>query len=92
MKIGIDTLTPVVCSNRSSLPEIAGGAAFEANPELSEEIAAAIWRVLTEEDLRKSLVKKGFARASDFSWEKTAANSLSVLQRAGGTREKGAMC
>jgi glycosyltransferase involved in cell wall biosynthesis len=82
--------TPVVCSNRSSLPEIAGGAAFDVNPELSEEIAAAIWRVLTEEDLRKSLVQKGLARASDFSWEKTAANTLSVFLRAGTMRGNGA--
>lgn len=78
---------PVVCSNRSSLPEIAGGAALEVNPDISEEIAAAIWRVLTEENLRNTLVQKGLARASDFSWEKTAANTLDVLLRAGACAE-----
>jgi glycosyltransferase involved in cell wall biosynthesis len=81
---------PVVCSNRGSLPEIAGGAALEVNPELTEEIAQSIWRVLSDENLRKSLVYKGLARANDFSWEKTAANTLGVFLRAGMARKNGA--
>jgi len=75
---------PVVCSNRGSLPEIAGGAALEINPDQTEDIAQAIWSVLTDENLRKTLVQKGLARARDFSWERTAAETLKVFQRARG--------
>jgi glycosyltransferase involved in cell wall biosynthesis len=61
--------TPVVTSNVSSLPEVAGDAAVLVDPYDPDAIAAGIARVLTEETLRRELRLKGLARARQFSWE-----------------------
>lgn len=75
---------PVICSDSSSLPEIAGGAALLVNPERAEDIAAAIWEIVSNQSLRYALVGKGFRRVGEFSWQKTAAETLDVYLRAGG--------
>jgi glycosyltransferase involved in cell wall biosynthesis len=61
--------TPVVTSNVSSLPEVAGDAAQLVDPYDPEAIADAIYRVLTDVDLRRDLRRRGLARARQFSWE-----------------------
>jgi len=61
--------TPVVTSNVSSLPEVAGDAAVLVDPYDALSIADGIHRVLTDETLRRDLRKKGVARAGMFSWE-----------------------
>jgi len=61
--------TPVVTSNVSSLPEVAGDAAVLVDPYDALAIADGIDRVLTDETLRRDLRKKGVARAGMFSWE-----------------------
>src|SRR5215472_7356813 len=61
--------TPVVTSNVSSLPEVAGDAAVLVDPYDPESIAIGIERVLTNEQLRKDLRHRGVARAGMFSWE-----------------------
>lgn len=61
--------TPVVTSNVSSLPEVAGDAAQLVDPYDPEAIADGIYRVLTDVDLRRDLRQKGLARARQFSWE-----------------------
>ena len=61
--------TPVVTSNVSSLPEVAGDAAELVDPYDPEAIADGIFRVLTDADLRRSLKARGLARARQFSWE-----------------------
>jgi len=63
--------TPVVTSNVSSLPEVAGDAAVLVDPHDADEIAAAIRRVVTDEPLRASLIEKGAARARTFSWSES---------------------
>jgi glycosyltransferase involved in cell wall biosynthesis len=63
--------TPVVTSNVSSLPEVAGDAAVLVNPYDARAIADGIYRVLTDETLRRDLRKKGIARAGQFSWEQS---------------------
>ncbi len=63
--------TPVVTSNVSSLPEVAGDAAMLVDPYDPEAIAEAISRVLTDEGLRRDLRQKGLARARQFSWEQS---------------------
>ena len=63
--------TPVVTSNVSSLPEVAGDAAVLVDPYDPHAIADGIYRVLTDEDLRHSLRQKGLARAKQFSWEQS---------------------
>jgi glycosyltransferase involved in cell wall biosynthesis len=61
--------TPVVTSNASSLPEVAGDAALLVDPYDAGAIADGIYSVLTDEQLRASLRRKGLARAREFSWE-----------------------
>jgi glycosyltransferase involved in cell wall biosynthesis len=72
--------TPVVCSNRSSLPEIAGPAAVYVDPEDSSAIAAGLARVLEDDDLRESLSAQGLERARTFSWERTARETLRIYR------------
>ncbi|OLB62984.1 MAG: hypothetical protein AUI11_03285 [Acidobacteria bacterium 13_2_20CM_2_66_4] len=61
--------TPVVTSNLSSLPEVAGDAAMLVDPYDPQAIADGMQRVLTDERLRRELRTKGLARARQFSWE-----------------------
>ena len=63
--------TPVVTSNVSSPPEVAGDAAILVDPYDPHAIADGIFRVLTDADLRKALRRKGVARAGQFSWEQS---------------------
>ena len=63
--------TPVVTSNVSSLPEVAGDAAMLVDPYDPTAIADGIYRVLTDEQLRKNLRHRGVARAGMFSWEQS---------------------
>lgn len=71
---------PVVTSNASSLPEVAGGAAYLVDPYSIEEIAEGIYRVLTDSSLRNELMEQGFRRAREFTWHKTARETLKVLE------------
>ena len=68
--------TPVVCSNTSSLPEVAGDAALMVDPDQPLDLAEQILRVLESEELQQSLVGKGYQQAQRFSWEKTAIKTL----------------
>ncbi len=63
---------PVACSNVTSLPEQAGDAALLFDPRRPEEIADAIYRLLTDEPLRRDLVERGKKRAAGLTWERTA--------------------
>jgi glycosyltransferase involved in cell wall biosynthesis len=63
--------TPVITSNVSSLPEVAGDAAVLVDPHDADAIADAIRRVVTDEALRASLIEKGTARARMFSWSES---------------------
>lgn len=67
--------TPVICSDRGSLPEILGGAGLLVNPDEPDEISNAILRVISDPVLRSHLVEAGRRRANDFSWKKTAAQT-----------------
>ena len=72
--------TPVVCSNASSLPEVAGDAAVLVDPLDVEGLTAAMKRVLGDEELRAGLIERGFEQARRFSWEKCARATLDVLE------------
>lgn len=63
---------PVITSNISSLPEVVGDAALTVNPEKTEELSAAMAKIITDAKLRDSLRQKGLARARLFSWTKAA--------------------
>lgn len=71
---------PVVTSNVSSCPEIAGDAALTVNPRNPEEIARAVEKVLTNRDLRETLRSKGLQRAQAFDFDKTALETLAVYR------------
>ena len=75
--------TPVVTSSRASLPEVAGHAAVQIDPESAEEIAAAMELLASDSGTRKLLIERGKKRAAGFTWEKTAAQTLEVLRSAG---------
>lgn len=64
--------TPVLTSNLTSLPEIAGDAAILANPYSATDIADALHRLSTDKKLCESLVEKGRVQRLKFSWDKTA--------------------
>src|SRR3989338_7616908 len=61
--------TPVITSDVSSMPEIAGQAALLVNPANEEEIKKSIHRVLNDKDLNSELTEKGFRRAKEFTWQ-----------------------
>ena len=69
---------PVLCSNSSALPEVAGGAAILVEPTSVEEISAAMAKVLSNKDVRDELRRAGLARAKTFTWERAARELLGV--------------
>jgi len=70
----------VVCSNAGSLPEVAGDAAIMVDPHDTEGLAEAMQRVLTDADLRDDLREKGLQRARQFTWERTARETVAVYR------------
>ncbi|HZQ10525.1 MAG TPA: glycosyltransferase family 1 protein [Anaerolineae bacterium] len=74
--------TPVITSNVSCLPEIAGDAAHLINPRSVQDIADALVRVTTDTAYRGELGRRGVARAQLFSWERTAQQTLAVYYSA----------
>ena len=66
--------TPVITSNITSTPEIAGDAAILVDPFSPDDIAKALVDITTKDDLRLSLIEKGNARKKEFHWQKTADN------------------
>jgi glycosyltransferase involved in cell wall biosynthesis len=73
--------TPTIVSNVSSLPEVVGDAALLVNPRDTEEIAVAMHRLLTDDDLHAELSEKGLQRARTFRWEKAAQRTLEVYRQ-----------
>lgn len=73
--------TPVITSNLSSLPEVAGDAAIFINPYNVAEITAAMKTLADDSQTRSQLRRRGLARATQFSWEKTGRETAGVLER-----------
>lgn len=71
--------TPVICSNRSSLPEVVGDAGLSIDPE-PDAIARAVVHVLTDDALRADLARRGLRRAATFSWHRTMQLTLDAYQ------------
>lgn len=72
--------TPVITSNVSSLPEVVGDAALLVDPYNIEEMTQAMYRVLTDRNLRYSMIDKGLRQAKKFSWKRTAQETLQVYK------------
>jgi len=73
--------TPVITSKTSSLPEVVGDAALLVDPSDIADIAQAIVRLTQDADLCATLQQKGYQRAKQFTWEKSAYKMLNLYQR-----------
>jgi glycosyltransferase involved in cell wall biosynthesis len=72
---------PVACSNRSSLPEIAGDAALLFDPTDPDGIGDALRRILRDADLQSRLKEAGLHQAGQFSWSRAAQETLAIYRR-----------
>lgn len=68
MSLGV----PVICSNTSSFPEVGGKAVLYVDSHKVEDIVRALQKISEDENLRKSLIKKGFVQAKKFNWGESA--------------------
>jgi glycosyltransferase involved in cell wall biosynthesis len=76
MKVG----TPVITSNLTAMPEVAGGAAVLVDPYDTEEMVSEMSKLLQANKLREELGKKGMERASHYSWERTSEQYLGLYK------------
>lgn len=76
----MDCGAPVITSRVSSMPEVAGDAALQVDPGDVEQIAQAMYRILSERMLRGELIERGRARAAVFSWRDTAGRTLELYR------------
>ena len=77
MKCGV----PVITSDTSSMPEVAGGAAMLVNPEDVEGICAAMNKIVQDEKLRINISSLGKERAKSFSWDNSARSLWSSIKK-----------
>lgn len=73
--------TPVITSNLSSLPEVAGDAAILIDPYSIDDIANAMKTVASNSQLRRQLSEAGLAQAQKFSWKKTGEQTATVIRQ-----------
>jgi glycosyltransferase involved in cell wall biosynthesis len=71
---------PVLTSDRSALPEVAGDAALLVNPEDTQALAQALRNLAENDDLRRELVERGLARARLFTWERAVRETWEVYR------------
>jgi glycosyltransferase involved in cell wall biosynthesis len=79
---------PVLTSNNSSLPEVAGDAALLVDPTDVDAIANAMLRLSQDEVLRQQLIEAGYVNVKRFSWEKAAQETMNVLREAASSTQK----
>ena len=73
---------PVIASNTTSLPEVAGDAALLINPESPKAIAKALKQMMEKPAMRRRYIQRGLKRAKLFTWEKTAKLTQKVYEGA----------
>ena len=76
-----DAGTPVICSNTTSLPEVGGDAVLSCDPTDLEAMASLMERLLADEILRKTLIRRGKYRLGAYSWEKSAHSLMAACAR-----------
>jgi alpha-1,3-rhamnosyl/mannosyltransferase len=74
---------PVITSNTSSFPEVVGDGALQVDPRRPDALAEAMRAVLEDEPLAATLRDKGFTRVKEFSWDRTARETLALYRRIG---------
>lgn len=72
---------PVITSNTTSLPEVAGEAALLVDPDSTDALHAAMQQMMDDEKLRRRLTALGYARLRQFSWQNTATQTLAVYRK-----------
>jgi len=77
---GMASGVPVLTSNLSSLPEVAGDAAIMVDPYDLDAITDGLQCLISDSTLRETLIQKGLARARQFTWEKSARQLLDIYQ------------
>ena len=80
--------TPVICSNVSSLPEVAGDAAILVDPHDTAQFVQALCHVLDDDELYRELVQRGLRQVMRFSWKKCAQETLEILEAVGKTLQR----
>ncbi len=70
---------PIITSNISSMPEIAGQGAVFVEPRNTEQIAESMYKIISDQELRNDLINKGYENIKRFSWQKCAQETLKVL-------------
>jgi glycosyltransferase involved in cell wall biosynthesis len=75
--------TPVLAAKASSLPEVVGDAGVLLDPHDAVAWAAAVERLMRDEEMRRGLARKGLERAAGFTWERCARDTLRVLRASG---------
>ncbi len=69
---------PVICSDRASLPEVAGDAAILLDPDDIDAWSHSIESLLTDTAMQNKMVEKGYQQASSFTWNKTARETVRI--------------
>lgn len=72
--------TPVITSNISSLPEVAGEAALMVNPKNTDELVYALRRVIEDQTLREKMIADGFQQAAKFTWQASAQSLVRIYR------------
>jgi glycosyltransferase involved in cell wall biosynthesis len=72
---------PVITSNVSSMPEVAGSAALLVDPEDVVEIRGALEKVVADQALRERMIADGLSQAQSFSWSRCAGETVSVIRK-----------
>ena len=72
--------TPVITSNTSSMPEVGGDAALHANPDDVDDLAKQMMLIYKDEKMRNQLIEKGFIRARQFSWDVSAIKLWELIE------------
>lgn len=73
--------TPVVAADASSTPEVVGEAAYLVDPDNSRAMGGALIASLIQDDLHESMRNMGLARATNFTWERTARETLAIYEK-----------
>jgi glycosyltransferase involved in cell wall biosynthesis len=71
---------PVLTSNVSAMPEVAGDAALLVDPSDVESVSQGLWKLTNDGALREDLIQKGLKRSGEFSWEKAVGETWQVYQ------------
>ena len=72
---------PVLTSNRSALPEVAGDAALLVDPMREDEIANGLARLVSDQSLREELTSRGHERVKQFRWDRTVEQTMAAYKR-----------